>query len=364
MGFYVADTVTGRVIGYGQPVVAFLVQHRQDEPRLRDDPLTSATHTTHYFALESLPIFGTYDDCGMIEVDDESQLAVQLVLRMAGYAGWEEFSEDAFNRRKGVSIPVRDGQATSVVRHYGLSLMHLSTYQHLLQGRSPAADKESVSGYPGLYRQREDKLPDVTKALAMFERALAFPSRPCFVKPQPGVIPEGFQELSAWAHLCDLSDKRRDAHRTELGIDDLPELCSALGDTNAQFGPDFKRTLRGAGLLGWELLASPVKSVEELPELPALLGLLWDCMQIGNRMYDLHAVFRPSAYASDDRNNISIIEAARMNIETAWADHVETAIGCVRDEFSDLDHEIAQMQALVDRMSAIKADAIRRYHEM
>ena len=364
MGFNVADTVTGRVIGYGQPVVGFLLQHRQNDYPLKDNPVASANSPTHYFALESLPLFGTCGDCGLMDIEDEQQLGVQLVLRMTGYPDWESFSEAAFNSRGGVNIPARDGKSTTVVRHYGLALMHLSTYQYLLQGRSPGAHAESSSGYPGLYRQAEDKLSDLAKTVAMFEEALAFPCRPCYVKPQPDVIPDGFLELGTWAHLCNLTDKRRDAHRDNLGIDDLPELCSALGRTNAEFGPDFKRTLQGAHWLGWELLAGPVKSLEEIPELPALLGFLWDCMQIGNRMYDLHAIFRPSDYASDDINNISIIETARMNIETAWADHLERETGWVRDDFKNLDEEMQKMQALMDRMTAMRDDAILRYHEM
>lgn len=366
MGFNVADTVTGRAIGYGQPVVGFVVQHRFDEPRLKDDPLNSAIRPTDYFALESLPIFGNYEDSGLMEVEDESQMAVQLLLRMTGCLNWEDFKERALNRREGILLPSRYGPGTK--RHFGLSLMHLSTYQYLLGGRAVLARGEASDGFEGEQREPVDKASDIRAIVQLLDRALAAPERIALTARTEEAAPpsaEAFRLATEWTRVCELSGYHELHALKGIDVWALPPLRSALDTySNATFGNDFKHVLRDTGLLGWNLMSSGVRSCEDVPEIPELLGLLWDCQQIGNNMYDVHAIFRPSGYAGGDVNNIASIELAKMTVEAGWTAFVDRLVDCDDDAAEEkMNGEIEKMEALVARMKAVRDEGLARYNE-
>lgn len=359
MSYSVADAITGRNLMEGQPVVGFIVQHQNDHYPLADNPNHAGIVPSHYFAIESLPIFGECGDCGAIEVSDELQLSVRLALQMTGTSTWAQLSDNGFSWHHGVQFmgrpdgPVTQGPRGINKRVYGLCLMHRETYDHLMtNGRSELADLYCCDGYPGEQRSPADREPDCRAVKALMGSCLQeLPAVRQRYSDSRQVSAEKFVKFSALSRICSLNADGSHLQEISAGGEPHP-LCHVLGNFDgALFGADFKELMRNSSFLGHALLKSAVPSVENLPDLDELLPQLWNCQHLKNRMYDVHAHFHPSLYAGQDANYPSILELSRATLQGAWAELVtRQVLGLGEDSPSRLDDELAKMEALASEM--------------
>jgi hypothetical protein len=366
MGFYVADVVTGRNLRSGQPVVGFVVQHQNNQYPLSDNPNACVAVPSAYFALESLPIFGTAEEFGKIEVDDENQLAVRLVLKMTGLTSWEEFNDKMFGSRDGVQFlglpePEEGSSRKSNNRRYGICLMHRDTYDHfVLQGRSVLGDYCANDGFEGLHRQPEDKTHDVETVKRLITECLQSPFNIWgkIDKDNPPST-EVFVKASNLSRVCSFAadwPELEDVFPEQT----VPLLLKAMSFSDGKlFGQDFATLLRTTEIIGHRILEKGYESAEAIPDFDELLNAFWDCLHLKNRMYDVHALFKPSMYAGQDYNFPSVLELSRSTIGNVWSElveqHVEHDIDVRHPE--RLNDELVRMEGLVASMRMCLSDA-------
>jgi hypothetical protein len=351
--FRVADVITGRNIAEGQPVVAFLVNSQHGRYPLDGNANALGHSAGHFFAIESFPIFGTSDDCGMVDVEDESQLAVRLALRMTGTNDWETLTENAFSTRKGVRFLGRPEQDEATRRVYGMCLMHRDTYDHLvLQGRSLHAKTWTSDGFVGEYRDPTIRQQDIDEVKAVLTSCMTSPNNVYRLLKQDWASRlNDFAAASNLSRICALNADHYVLDEVLPGRK-LPTLMTALSSSDGhQVGSDLCEVLRTIGILGQGLLESPHLSANEMPDLDELLGLLWDVIHLRTRMYEIHAHYHPSFYAGQDHNFPSVLELARATHLGVWAEMLALRVKIDGDADSpDLDAELAALEDTLAKM--------------
>lgn len=127
MGFSVADFTNGRTLFYNDPVVGFLVSYQGYKHPFDKNPAYANVRPTSRFALESFPLFGTYEDCGGMQVEAcaLNSESLPLALKMTVKESWEDLQADVLRRGTCGSIRGRP-------QFYGLALMHRDTFDHLV----------------------------------------------------------------------------------------------------------------------------------------------------------------------------------------------------------------------------------------
>lgn len=361
MSFQIADVINGRNLLEGQPVVAFIVNAQGGHQPLQDNPNALGNRSSHFFAIESFPIFGTAGERSRIEVDDESHLSVRLALQLTGTQDWKELSNKAFHSRAGVRLLGRpdpeDRPHVTTRRVYGLCVMHRDTYDHLvLKGRSPLAVRCASDGYQGEYRAPADKQQDIRTVKDILTGFMQSPAN-IWRRPDGGAdsATSEFRHAFDIARICALSS---DVYlRNELlpNMDNLPTLLHALDSSDGQqLGSDFREVLRARNFLGVELLKQGGGTADDVPDLHEFLDLMWDCMHLRTRMYEIHAHFFPSFYAGQDRNFPSVLEMARSTLEQVWAEYTENELGPYSSEGAgkELDAELDRAEKVVHAMRA------------
>lgn len=361
MSFQIADAINGRNLLDGQPVVAFIVNAQGYHYPLKDNPNGLGNRASHFFAIESFPIFGTAGEGNRVEVQDESQLAVRLALQLTGTQDWGELSDKAFNSRAGVRLlglpDTEDRPHITNRRVYGLCVMHRDTYDHLvLKGRSPLAESCASDGYRGEYRSPADKEQDVRTVKDILTDFMQSPAN-IWRRPDNGAnaTPAEFSAAFDIARLCALTSDVYLRDSLFPKTLNLPTLLYALDSSDGhQLGSDFRELLRPCNFLGMELLKSGHLTADDVPELHEFLSLMWDCMHLRTRMYEIHAHFYPSFYAGQDRNFPSVLEMARATLEHVWAEYTENELGPFSSKGAGkgLDSELDRMEKVVQAMRA------------
>lgn len=366
MSFQIADMINGRNLYEGAPVVAFIVNAQGGHYPLQDNPNAFGNRPSHFFAIESFPIFAVAAEGAAIEVADESQLSVRLALQLTGTTSWDDLSKTAFNSRRGVRLLGRqpnEARPGDVGRRvYGLAVMHRDTYNHLIsRGRSALAASCACDGYAGEYRKPADKASDIQRVLELLTGLMQCPAN-IWSRPAGAEVatPEEFRAGTNLWRICALS---ADAHlRQEMMPDvELPPLMYALDSSDGQqLGADFREQLRHCDFLGQGLLKSGHLAAADVPDLAEFLELLWDCVHLRTRMYEIHAHFYPSFYAGQDSNYPSVLEMARATLEDVWREftdnHLEYETG---NRVHQLAEELARTEATVIAMRAQLAAATK-----
>lgn len=352
MGYYVADFVNGRNLSSGAPVVGFLVNA---QPRT-DDPNNSALRSGDFFSLESFPIFGTAEEGGLMYVDDESSFAVRMALKMTDSADWEQLSRHALEQRRGVQLlgqPDKEGYPTNQ-RAYGLALMHRETYDYLVLGeRSALATACSSDGYRGEHRVRADKEPDIDRVKMLLNACLEHAAE---LGPLRADMPDPVthvQVLGDLTRICALHSDWDVQERVFPIEANLPRLLSCLSVSDGRLiGMDLHATLYANQMLGHCLLTKGHLSVDEVPDFNELLSLLWDAWHLRNRMYDVHAEFKPSSCAGQDSNQPSILALGRITMQGVWSELVEdfAAHRNTPQRAAQMKEELAQLEGLLATM--------------
>lgn len=356
--YSVADFVNGRHLPSGTPVVGFLVSSQAKEYPLDTNPNRGAIRPADYFAPESFAIFGTAEDGGVMEVDDESSLAVRLALLLTGMPDWEELSKNALEHRRGVQLlgrPDVEGRPSNR-RDYGLALMHRETYDFLVRSdRSELGDRYSSDGYRGLHRRQEDRTPDIEEVKSILNSCLCKAA----ALGEPGTDVESIVNhvvvMSDLGRICGLNADHDVREKVFPELTSPPRLLESLCTRDGKLvGDDLKTLLREHGALGNNLLKGGHSTVATAPDLDELLGLLWDSWHLRNRLYDVHAHFVPASYAGQDDNSPSILELGRVTMTGVWAELVDCVFAYrSSDESLDLmEAELARMDAMVANMRA------------
>jgi hypothetical protein len=363
MSFHVADAITGRNLRQGAAVVGFLVQSQHDKFPLDETPNRAATRPSYYFALESLPIFGIAADCGMMEVLDESQLGVRLALLMTGESDWEALSDNGFGRGHSVRYMGRpepaEGKGRTNARNYGLCLIHLETYLHLVgRARTELASKFCYDGFDSKQLAPAKRAENVRSTIDILETCRRSP----YNLHLPTAPPES--DFSAHFDLMKVCSLRAERRELEMACGEMPRftgLVSAFANvTESDFGADFTALTRELpGLKPEEILSREGASLHESADLEEYLSLLWDCLHLGSRMYDIHALFKPSPYSGNDWSGPSLLDLVSGTLPGMWAEMVGLEVGHNDSEVAEgiLDAEITRLEATTAKMREILSTA-------
>ena len=363
MSFHVADAVTGRTLREGAPVVAFLVQSQHDTYPLQDAPNRAATRPSGYFALASLPIFGRAADCGQIEVYDEKQLGVRLALLMTGTESWQALMDTAFGKGDSVQFmgrPNPTGETSRTnSRMYGLCLLHLETYLHLVDNpRTELASRLCFDGFDADQLIPANRAENVRSTIDVLDKCRQSPfNRHLASTPADSNFHAHFRLMT----ICSLRAEKREL---EQALDKMPEFTGLLSTyataSECYFGSDFRTFSHELpGMKAEELLSLEGASLHDHPDLAKYLTLLWDCIHLGDRMYDIHAFFKPSAYAGQDWSAPSLLDLANGTLPGLWAELVGLEVDHNEKEASEglLDKEIARLEATVATMRGVLSKA-------
>jgi hypothetical protein len=234
--------------------------------------------------------------------------------------------------------------------------MHRETYDHLVRGeRSRLAVAYSCDGLPGDQRSQADKKYDIAAVKAIMSKCLAkaaaLASEP---KPQgqdDETLIRHMMVKSDLGRICSLSADPEERQRILPEETSPPKLLEVLGTRDGKLvGDDMRTVLRENRLLGHSLLQDGHLSVDTVPDLDELLSLLWDCMHLKNRLYDVHAHFVPSSYAGQDSNYPSVLELGRVTIQGVWEELVDDFAQHSQRSPEHLQAELERMEAMVVQM--------------
>ena len=346
--FYVADCITGETIEDNQAVVGFLVSYSNAYP-MSENANQASLRPTCRFRLESLPIFGKYDDYGIMAPDDETCLAVRLARAMTGTPDWETLMEKGLDFRGGVQLMGKpDGEPTfwndgKNRRVYGLALMHRSTFDYWVAAPTKQGINQAIDEVLALY-DKFIPLDNLVKSTVPDKREERTPEQESLYMHHFSL----FDTLSLGQKHCYLDESGKHV--------DTPLLCQVL--SSEIFGPDILATLRASKMNIPHLRAlqsSPdeVGPARTWPNLVPLLEGLWQTHRLWLGMDWLCAEFKPSAYASQQDNRKELLKFNLAQLEATLTRELS------RFEYGEPEEVHADLSRLLDKVAG-KAEKLRR----
>lgn len=346
--FNLCDITSGRALVNGDPVVAFLVT-QQDPSQVIVRHLNRCTlHPADRFTLQSLPIYGTYDDRSHIEVSDESQLSVQLVLEATMLETWEKFSTAAFESRDGVEI---FGKKV----FYGLAVMHESSFQQLTKrGRSNPGDAAIIgqmsaiaSGYVELLSKNRAKLSAYTEARNQDD-------------PQAKLVMDSFREQGAYEEVLRLSFDRSVAANGHVVADNfaIPDVAAFNQqlERRCAIGSDLRKMLQYRGLAPFGAHRQELDSVSQVHGYPEFISAMLDISELLNGLVVNGRALMPSIISHEHGNGEFVIARELASIESQSVGQLRLMSMNVLSEdgrdVTQMREHIAHLRAIADNLES------------
>lgn len=356
--FYGQDMVTGDPIHSGDPVVAFVISQGKGHPFEKNTIQKSISSTGRYL-LESLPLHGIYDGTFGIEINREKDLAVRLLLKTTDSLNWEDFQNRGLalsNEPEGVRL---FGNAETVgpqtvvddrMRSYGLTMMHASTFVHLLA--QPMFDENEM---PTTARQELEKM------MALHARYASIDTKP---QAGEGTFNDAQMQKIELDQVCSMG-KQHSMRNEEGKLVSAPKLCRAL-DYNV-YGQDFLASMRffslsslhksdekrskTAGALHIKGEAWPREDEREF------LSQLWTVQATVDAMKSVMAEVRP-VFAVTEGTNAEPIRA--MRLQAVEKDLLRQFVRMVKDDEREpeeamnfIDKNLNNLEEMVDRVKKL-----------